>query len=55
VSFNVGKVTFEIPPVDTKKTTRIADDLMYDVKKSDKNDITYSIWNKNFCQWPGKL
>ena len=45
VSFSIGMVTFEIPPDDIKEAIKIADDLMYDVKKSKKNDIAYMVWN----------
>ena len=44
VSFSVGMVTFETPPDDIKEALRIADDLMYKVKKSKKNNIAYRIW-----------
>ena len=47
VSFSIGVVTFEIPPVDIKEAIKIADDLMYDVKKSKKDNIAYRVWNKN--------
>jgi len=44
VSFSVGMVTFETPPDDIKEAIRIADDLMYKVKKNKKNNIAYRIW-----------
>ncbi|MEJ2544000.1 MAG: GGDEF domain-containing protein [Calditrichaceae bacterium] len=45
VSFSMGTVTFETPPDDIKEAIRIADDLMYDVKRNNKNNIAYRIWN----------
>jgi diguanylate cyclase (GGDEF)-like protein len=47
VSFSIGVVTFENPPDDIKEAIKIADDLMYDVKKSKKDNIAYRVWNKN--------
>jgi len=47
VSFSIGMVTFENPPDDIKEAIKIADDLMYDVKKSKKDNIAYRVWNKN--------
>ena len=44
VSFSVGVVTFETPPDDIKEAIKIADDLMYNVKKGKKNNIAYRIW-----------
>jgi diguanylate cyclase (GGDEF)-like protein len=45
VSFSIGMVTFETPPDDIKEAIKIADDLMYDVKKSNKDDIAYMVWD----------
>ncbi|MCW8876901.1 MAG: GGDEF domain-containing protein [Kangiellaceae bacterium] len=45
VSFSVGMVTFEIMPSDIKEAIKIADELMYSVKNSDKNNISYKIWH----------
>ncbi len=44
VTFSVGLVTFEVMPDDIKEVIKIADDLMYSVKNSDKNNISYKIW-----------
>jgi len=44
VSFSVGIVTFETPPDDIKEAIKLADDLMYNVKKRNKNNIAYSVW-----------
>ncbi len=45
VSFSVGMVTFETMPSDIKEAMKIADELMYSVKNSDKNNISYKIWH----------
>jgi len=45
VSFSVGLVTFETIPADIKEAMKIADDLMYSVKKSEKNNISYNVWH----------
>jgi diguanylate cyclase (GGDEF)-like protein len=47
VSFSVGMVTFETLPDDIKEAIKIADDLMYEVKKSKKNNIAYRVWHGN--------
>jgi len=44
VSFSVGLVTFEAIPTDIKEAMKVADDLMYSVKKSKKNNISYEVW-----------
>lgn len=44
VTFSVGIVTFETLPDDLKQAMKVADDLMYTVKNSDKNNVAYSIW-----------
>jgi PleD family two-component response regulator len=38
-------VTFETPPDDIKEAIKIADDLMYNIKKGKKNNIAYKIWH----------
>jgi len=45
VSFSIGIVTFETPPDDIIEAIKIADDLMYNVKKGKKNNIAYRIWH----------
>lgn len=47
VTFSVGLVTFETMPEDTKEAIRIADELMYSVKNSAKDNISYMVWNGN--------
>ncbi len=44
VTFSVGVVTFKTLPDDLKQAMKVADDLMYTVKNSDKNNVAYSIW-----------
>ncbi len=44
VSFSIGVVTFEILPEDVAQAVTLADDLMYQVKRENKNDIAYKIW-----------
>ncbi|WDD98253.1 GGDEF domain-containing protein [Thalassomonas actiniarum] len=44
VSFSVGIVTFEMLPMDIKEAIKIADDLMYTVKKNKKNDVAFQVW-----------
>ena len=47
VSFSVGLVTFKEQPSDIKEVIKIADDLMYSVKKRDKNNVHYQNWCNN--------
>ena len=44
VSFSIGVVTFEKPPEDVTQAVKLADDLMYEVKRGKKNDIAYKKW-----------
>jgi GGDEF domain-containing protein len=44
VSFSIGLVTFETLPDDVHEAIKIADNLMYSVKKNKKNDIAYKVW-----------
>ena len=44
VTFSVGMVTFEVMPEDIKEAMRIADQLMYSVKNTEKNNVSYKIW-----------
>lgn len=45
VSFSVGVVTFRNLPDDVNEAVKIADNLMYEVKRDKKNDIAYRVWN----------
>jgi diguanylate cyclase (GGDEF)-like protein len=45
VTFSTGVVTFETAPQTTNQAIRIADELMYGVKKTDKRNVLYKIWN----------
>ncbi len=45
VTFSVGVVTFETMPVDIKEAMKVADELMYSVKHSEKNNISYQVWH----------
>lgn len=47
VTFSVGLVTFETPPDGIKEAIKIADDLMYFVKKDKKNNIAFKVWPGN--------
>lgn len=47
VSFSIGVVTFEILPENVTQAVKLADDLMYQVKRGKKNDIAYKIWRGN--------
>jgi diguanylate cyclase (GGDEF)-like protein len=44
VTFSAGAVTYIATPDSTKDAIKIADDLMYSVKKSTKNGILYSLY-----------
>ena len=44
VTFSAGLVTFDIQPEDIEEALRIADELMYSVKNSKKNNIAYKVW-----------
>ena len=54
VSFSVGVVTFESPPEDIHSAVKIADDLMYSVKKDKKDDIEYKVWRRKGDLFPQK-
>jgi diguanylate cyclase (GGDEF)-like protein len=43
VGFSVGVVTFETLPADVKQAISVADDLMYSVKKDNKNNTVYKV------------
>ncbi len=45
VTFSVGMVTFETIPEDIKEAMKVADELMYSVKNSEKNNVSYKIWH----------
>jgi PleD family two-component response regulator len=44
VTFSAGAVTYMAVPESITETIKIADELMYTVKNSTKNDIRYSIY-----------
>jgi diguanylate cyclase (GGDEF)-like protein len=44
VTFSAGVVTFEKPPHDPGEMIKIADNLMYEVKKSGKDSIKYMVY-----------
>jgi diguanylate cyclase (GGDEF)-like protein len=44
VSFSIGLVTFESMPTDIKQAIKIADDLMYSVKNTNKDSISFKVW-----------
>jgi diguanylate cyclase (GGDEF)-like protein len=44
VSFSIGLVTFDTLPEDVHEALKVADELMYSVKKSKKNAIAYKVW-----------
>jgi diguanylate cyclase (GGDEF)-like protein len=44
ITFSAGAVTCTIPPTSTDDLVRMADDLMYSVKRSGKNAIRYSTY-----------
>ena len=45
VTFSIGVVTFDLLPDDVHEALKIADELMYSVKNSHKNDIAYRVWH----------
>lgn len=44
LTFSIGMVTFERPPEDIKAAIAIADELMYGVKKGEKDNVAYRVW-----------
>jgi len=44
VTFSVGVVAFNVLPESPANTIKIADEIMYDVKKSTKNNVVYKTW-----------
>jgi len=44
VTFSVGVVSFNVLPESPANTIKIADEIMYDVKKSTKNNVIYKTW-----------
>ncbi len=45
VSASIGLVTFETLPVDIKQAMKVADDLMYSVKRASKNAMLHEAWH----------
>ena len=44
VSLSVGAITFNRPMGSTREMLKTVDDLMYQVKKSDKNNVRHDVW-----------
>jgi diguanylate cyclase (GGDEF)-like protein len=44
VTFSVGMVTFETVPATTEQTLKVADEVMYDVKRGGKDNIVSQVW-----------
>jgi len=44
VQVSIGMVSFEEAPADAKEAIRLADDLMYRVKKTGKNSVLHQRW-----------
>lgn len=44
VSFSVGVVSFDVLPDSPSHAIKIADEIMYSVKKSTKNNVIYKTW-----------
>ncbi|OQZ04876.1 MAG: hypothetical protein B6D34_01200 [Candidatus Brocadia sp. UTAMX1] len=44
VTFSVGVVTYEVAPNEVNQALKLADDLMYSVKKKGKNAIAHIVW-----------
>jgi len=44
VTFSVGVVSFNVLPESPANTIKIADEIMYGVKKSTKNNVVYTTW-----------
>lgn len=44
VTFSVGVVTYEVAPNEVNQVIKLADDLMYSVKKKGKNAIAHIVW-----------
>ena len=47
VTFSMGAVTCEFSPYSAEQLVNMADELMYEVKNSTKNDIRFRIWMGN--------
>jgi diguanylate cyclase (GGDEF)-like protein len=45
ITFSAGVVTFEKPPRDIEEMISLADNLMYEVKKSGKNNLKFMVYN----------
>lgn len=44
VTLSIGAVTFERPPADVRAMTRLADELMYEVKRSGRDAVHHRRW-----------
>ena len=44
ISFSVGVVSFDVLPDNPTQAIKIADEIMYSVKKSTKNNVVYKTW-----------
>ncbi len=45
VTFSVGVISYQTLPENPSHALRLADELMYIVKKSTKNDVIYKVWS----------
>ncbi len=46
IGFSIGMITFLGPPDDVRQMVKLADDLMYSVKKRGKNDFVHAVWER---------
>jgi PleD family two-component response regulator len=45
VTFSIGVVTFASPPQSADEIIRLADDLMYAVKKGGRNGVMFQVYS----------
>jgi diguanylate cyclase (GGDEF)-like protein len=46
VTFSFGMVTFQMPPSSVEQLLKIADNTMYGVKNSGKNNVRFNVFSK---------
>lgn len=45
VTFSVGLITFPTPPASVQEMINLADTLMYEVKRAEKNSVKHAVWS----------
>lgn len=55
VTFSIGAVTFDVPPEEVQGAIKLADELMYMVKNSSKNNLIHARWDGTRLNYSDKM